>query len=190
MTIVSGREKKDHSTSSGGIGYAISSGSSLFYTRSTNPFKTHSRYLSVGLHIEEEGLALPYYNYYYDTIERNATQEYYLESGVGYRRLLLQDKMDSGFLPHVALEGGLSGYIAQVGDWRDFFSEFAMKWSPLASAGLGVSIFTGQAIYRAEMGFVSIIPLLPEDLFRRYGGFYLKVIIAGGTGRRGSSYQR
>ncbi|MCH7939616.1 MAG: hypothetical protein IID13_07715 [Candidatus Marinimicrobia bacterium] len=163
----------------GGMGFSMSSGQSIFYTRGTNPYLTNQFYYATGIHIEEEGLALPYYDPYTGRVERNASQNYFFELGLGWNRLLLQDKMAGGFFPHTNLQLGGSGFVVQVGRWRNLWREFSLRWTPYYQAGLGGSIYTGTAVYRVEGGYRGTLPLLAKDLFPRYEGFYLSIVMFG-----------
>lgn len=163
----------------GGVGFTMSSGQSIFYTRGTNPYNTNQFYYLTGIHIEEEGLALPYYDPYTGRVERNPSQDYFLELGLGWNRLLFQDKMAGGFFPHTNLQLGASGYVVEVGRLKTLLEEFSLRWTPFIQAGLGGSIFTGTAVYRVEGGYRTTVSLLAEDLFPGYGGFYLSIVMFG-----------
>ena len=167
----------DEKVQVGGMGFSMSSGQSIFYTRGTNPYLTNQFYYATGIHIEEEGLALPYYDLYTGRVERNASQSYFFELGLGWHRLLLQDKMAGGFFPHTNLQLGGSGFVVQVGSWRNLWQEFSLRWTPYYQAGLGGSIYTGTAVYRVEGGYRGTLPLLAKDLFPRYEGFYLSIVM-------------
>jgi len=179
LPLTADAQEDDKKVHDAGIGFSFSSGQSLFFTRSTNPFHTNHTYLTVGLHIEEEGIGVTYYDYYWGTYERNAIQRYYLELGWGWRRLWFRESMAGGFLPHSVIEGGASGYIARLGRLRNYFREATLRWAPYLQVGLGASIHTGTAIYRIEMGYLSTFHL-PESLFPGYGGAYLKIVISSG----------
>ncbi len=163
----------------GGVGFTMSSGQSIFYTRGTNPYNTNQFYYLTGIHIEEEGLALPYENPYTGYIERNPSQIYFLELGLGWNRLLFQDKMAGGFFPHTNLQLGASGFVVEVGNWRHLYREFSLRWTPYLQAGFGGSIYTGTAVYRVEGGYRGTVPLLSKDLFPGYEGFYLSIVMFG-----------
>jgi len=180
MPLMVGAQDSDKKVHDAGIGFSFSSGQSLFYTRSTNPFSTNHTYMAGGFHIEEEGIGLTYYNYYTNRYERRASQAYYLEMGYGWRRLWFRESMAGGFLPHSVIEGGASGYVARLGRLRNYFRETTLRWAPYLQAGLGASIHTGTAIYRFEMGYLSTFSHFPESLFPEYDGVYLKMVISSG----------
>jgi hypothetical protein len=163
----------------GGIGFTMSSGQSIFYARGTNPYRTNQFYYLMGIHIEEEGLALPYYDPYTGRVERNPSQSYFIELGLGWNRLLFQDKMAGGFFPHTNLQLGGSGFVVEVGKWRNQYREFSLRWTPYLQAGFGGSIYTGTLVYRVEGGYRGTLPLLAKDLFPRYEGFYLSIVMFG-----------
>lgn len=163
----------------GGIGFTMSSGQSIFYTRGTNPYLTNQFYYLTGIHIEEEGLALPYYDPYTGRVERNPSQNYFFELGPGWNRLWFQDKMAGGFFPHTNLQLGASGFVVDVGSWKHLWREFSLRWTPYLQAGFGGSIYTGTAVYRVEGGYRATLPLLAKDLFPRYEGFYLSIVMFG-----------
>ena len=163
----------------GGMGFSMASGQSIFYTRGTNPYLTNQFYYATGIHIEEEGLAVPYYDPYTGRWERNPSQSYFFELGLGWNRLLLQDKMAGGFFPHTNLQLGGSGYVVQVGSWRNLWREFSLRWTPYYQAGLGGSIYTGTVVYRVEGGYRGTLPLLAKELFPRYEGPYLSIVMFG-----------
>lgn len=180
MPLMVGAQDSDKKVHDAGIGFSYSSGQSLFYTRSTNPFSTNHTYLAAGVHIEEEGIGGIYYNYYTGRYERRSSQTYYLELGYGWRRLWFRESMAGGFLPHSVIEGGASGYIARLGRLRYYFQETTLRWAPYLQAGLGASIHTGTAIYRFEMGYLSTFSHFPKSLFPGYDGVYLKMVISSG----------
>ncbi len=180
LPLTAGAQESDKKVHAAGIGFSFSSGQSLFYTRSTNPFNTNHTYLAAGFHIEEEGIGVTIYDPWYGSVKLSGSQAYYLESGLGWRRLWFRESMAGGFLPHTSIEGGASGYIARIGPWRDYFRGTTLHWAPYVQAGLGASIHTGTSIYRVEMGYFYTLPLLPEDVFPPYGGAYLKMVISSG----------
>ncbi|UCH63838.1 MAG: hypothetical protein JSU77_05180 [Fidelibacterota bacterium] len=180
MPLMVGAQDSDEKVHDAGIGFSFSSGQSLFFIRSTNPFRTNHTYLTAGFHIEEEGIGVTYYNYTWGTYERRAKQRYYLEMGWGWRHLWFRESMAGGFLPHSVIEAGASGYIARLGRLRYYFQEATLHWEPYLQAGLGASIHTGTAIYRIEMGYLSTFSFFSGSLFPGYGGVYLKVVISSG----------
>ncbi len=164
-----------------GLGIAIFSGSSVFYTRSTNPVNTNHTYLEVGLHMEEEGFYLRVdpmivNEQGYATLQTAVKQRYYIDGGWGWRHLWFRDSMAGTFLPHTSVEGGISGYFAQFGRLREFFLDTSLRWTPYLQAGFGASIYTGSVIYRFEMGYHASLPLVDESLFPPFKGAYLMVI--------------
>lgn len=165
-----------------GLGYAMSSkGQSLFFTRGSDPFRTNQRYVSLGFHLEEQGLSLGIYNPYTGMVERNAAQMYYLESGIGLRRLLFQDKLAAGFFPHIMIEAGISGNPHELGQWRKLFLDTTMLWAPYFQVGGGASIYTASAIYRLELGYLatpSVAPTVFREEFPSYQGMFIKIIIS------------
>ena len=172
-----------------GLGIAIFSGSSVFYSRSINPVNTNHTYLDVGLHMEEEGLSIrqdPFLvdEYGYSTMQVAPKQRYYLDAGWGWRHLWFRDSMAGTFLPHTSVEGGISGYIAQFGKLREFFLDTSLRWTPYLQAGFGASIYTGSIIYRFEMGYHASLPLIDESLFPPFRGAYLMVIWSNAKGAR------
>ena len=62
LPLMAGAQESDKKVHDAGIGFSFSSGQSLFYTRSTNPFHTNHTYLAAGFHIEEEGYSYGYYS--------------------------------------------------------------------------------------------------------------------------------
>ncbi len=181
LPLTAGAQEDDKKVHATGIGFSFSSGQSLFFTRSTNPFSTNHTYLAAGLHIEEEGIGLSYYDYYMDSYYgRSAPQTYYLELGYGWRRLWFRESMAGGFLPHSTIECGASGYIARIGRLRNYFRETTLRWAPYVQAGFGASIHTGTAIFRIEMGYLSTFSYLREGLFPEYRGAYLKIVVSSG----------
>lgn len=179
MPLMVGAQDSDKKVHDAGIGFSFSSGQSLFYTRSTNPFRTNHTYLAAGFHIEEEGIGITYLDYWGNP-QRSAKQAYYLELGYGWRRLWFRESMAGGFLPHSVIEGGASGYVARLGRLRNYLRETTLRWAPYLQAGLGASIHTGMAIYRIEMGYLSTFSHFPESLFPGYDGIYLKMVISSG----------
>jgi len=187
LPLMAGAQENDEKVHDTGIGFSFSSGQSLFFTRSTNPFHTNHTYLAAGFHIEGEGSGPGYYDpygyndsYYYKS---QTSQDYYLELGWGWRRLWFRESMASGFLPHTVIEGGASGYIASLGRLRSLFREASLRWVPYLQAGLGGSIYTGTVIYRIEMGYLSTISTLsylPKGAFPEYQGAYLKIVVSSG----------
>ena len=180
LPLTAGAQESDQKVRAAGIGFSFSNGQSLFYTRSTNPFNTNHTYLAAGFHIEEEGIGIPIYNPWTGYYEPSGSQAYYLESGVGWRRLWFRESMAGGFLPHTSIEGGASGYIARFGTLRNYFRETTLRWGLYVQAGLGGSIHTGTSIYRIEMGYLSTFSHLSEDLFPGYRGAYLKIVLSSG----------
>ena len=172
------RADDDEKVRVGGMGFSMSTGQSIFYTRGTNPYLTNQFYYATGIHIEEEGYAAPYLDGL-GRINRDPIQEYYFELGLGWNRLFFQDKMAGGFFPHTNLQLGGSGFVVQVGRWRNLWREFSLRWTPYYQAGLGGSIYTGTAVYRVEGGYRGTLPLLDKDLFPRYEGFYLSIVMFG-----------
>ena len=163
-----------------GFGISFSTGQSLFYTRATDPFRSNHVYWAVGFHQEESGIALSFFNPYTGTQQRNASQKYYLELSSGWRHLLFRESLAGGFFPHTVLELGASGYLAQEGSLGNLFAEASFRWVPILQAGVGVSIYTGIAIYRIEMGYQATVTSLPKKLFPKYQGTYLKVVYSSG----------
>ncbi|UCH10916.1 MAG: hypothetical protein JSU61_03250 [Fidelibacterota bacterium] len=180
LPLGSSAKDKEAKVHDAGLGFSFSSGQSIFFTRATNPFKTNHTYLSGGIHLEEEGLGVTYYNYYLGQYERRSEQTYFLELGGGWRHLWFQDKLAGGFFPHTVIEGGASGYFAQFGRLRNLFKATSLRWVPYVQAGIGASIYTGTIIYRIEMGYLSTLPTLDEDVFPKYQGAFLKVIASSG----------
>ncbi len=169
---------KDRKPGVGGMGFAISSGQSIFFTRGTDPFQTNQIYYATGVHIEEVGLA----GYFYDEfgrVNRNPTQRYFLETSLGWHRLLFQDKMAGGFFPHINVQLGGSGYVIKAGKLRKYFNEFSLRWAPYLQFGFGGSIFSAGTIYHLEMGYLGTIPIYSKDRFPSYGGVYLSIILIG-----------
>ena len=181
LPVAAGAQEKDRVKGDSGFGFALSTnGQSLFYTRGTNPFRTHHRYISVGFHQEEHGINLPTYDFVTGTYRANPSRSYYLELGGGWRRLWLQDKLAAGFFPHTMVELGLSGYLAQFGKFRNYFKETSLRWLPYAQVAFGASIHTGTVFYRIEMGYLSSLPLPVKNGFKAYQGVFLKVVAASG----------
>jgi hypothetical protein len=189
-TILSADDKEDQErkVKGSGLGFSLSSGQSIFFSQSFQPLETKHGYYTVGFHIEEKGIGVWYYDPYLGRYERTSKQVYYLEFGYGRRRLCFQDKMAGEFLPHSSFEVGASAYIKRVGRLVEFFKGASLVWDPYVQVGFGASIFTGQAIYRVEMGYLGTlsewIDYLPEDLFPGYEGAFLKMIISSGRKRR------
>ncbi len=180
LPLTAGAQESDEKVHAAGIGFSFSSGQSLFYTRSTNPFNTNHTYLAAGFHIEEEGAGITICDPWTGYCQRPGSQAYYLESGLGWRRLWFRESMAGGFLPHTSIEGGASGYVARIGQWRNYFRETTLHWGLYLQAGAGASIHTGTSIYRVEMGYMSTFSHLSEDLFPGYSGAYLKIILSSG----------
>ncbi|MEE9465535.1 MAG: hypothetical protein V3W14_08205 [Candidatus Neomarinimicrobiota bacterium] len=167
---------KDGKSGVGGLGFALSTGQSIFYTRGTDPFKTNQIYYATGIHIEEVGMS----GYYYDAygrVDRNPTQDYYFEMGLGWHRLLFQDKMAGGFFPHTNVQFGGSGYVIKTGRLRNFLDEFSLRWAPYLQLGFGGSMFSGGAIYRMEVGYLGTLPVYDKDRFPSYDGMYFSIIL-------------
>lgn len=181
LPVAAGAQEEDRKMGDSGIGFALSNnGQSLFYTRGTNPFRTHHRYISVGFHQEEHGISVPYRDPFTGIVQSNPSRSYYLELGGGWRRLWLQDKLAAGFFPHTMVEIGLSGYVAEFGKFRNYFRETSLRWSPYWQVAFGASIHTGTVFYRIEMGYLSTIPLFDKDTFVHYEGVFLKIVAASG----------
>lgn len=179
--MAAGADDKKSRTGDAGLGYAISSdGQSLFYMRGTAPFKTNHWYLSLGMHMEEQGIAIGVYDYYTGRIERNPTQSYYLETGGGFRHLWLRKKMAGRFFPHTSVEVGAAGYVARFGHLKKWMKDSALVWSPYIQIGSGASIFGNGAIYRVEVGYLQTLSLLSEQKFPPYKGVYIKIVVSSG----------
>ncbi|MCH8836749.1 MAG: hypothetical protein IIA60_02980 [Candidatus Marinimicrobia bacterium] len=163
----------------GGMGFSMSSGQSIFYTRGTSPYHTNQFYYATGIHIEEKGLALTYYNPYTNQYERDPSQEYFLELGLGWSRLMFQEKLAGGFFPHTNLQLGASGYVVEVGRWNTVLQDFSLRWTPYYQAGLGGSIYTDTAVYRVEGGYRGTVRLSENDPFPSYEGPYLSIVMFG-----------
>lgn len=161
-----------------GFGISFSNGQSLFYSRATNPFRSNHTYFAVGFHQEGEGFSLDPYDPYRN---RFASVRYYLELGLGWRHLLFRESLAGGFFPHTVIEGGASGYLSQTGSLSKYFRETSFRWAPYLQAGLGASIYTGVAIYRIEMGYLTTLSYYPEDYFPVYQGVFLKVVYSSGV---------
>lgn len=185
LPLMAGAQESEKKVHDAGLGFSFSSkGQSLFFARSTNPFHTNHTYLAAGFHIEEEGGGPGYYDpygysdpYYY---RPRASQDYYLELGWGWRRLWFRESMAGAFLPHSVIEGGASGYVARFGRLRSLFRETSLCWVPYLQAGFGASVYTGTAIYRIEMGYLSTLSYLPKGAFPEYQGAYLKIVVSSG----------
>lgn len=181
LPMTAGAQEEDRKMGDSGIGFALSNnGQSLFYTRGTNPFRTHHRYISVGFHQEEHGISVPFYDYRTNTYRSNPSRSYYLELGGGWRRLWLQNKLAAGFFPHTMVEIGLSGYVAEFGKFRNYFKETSLRWWPYGQVAFGASIHTGTVFYRIELGYLSTLPLPDKNRFKPYQGVFFKVVIASG----------
>ncbi len=185
------RDEADRKIRDAGFGFSFSSGQSLFYSIATNPFRTNHTYLSLGFHLEEQGISVPFYDPILGSTQRNSTSDYYLELSLGWRRLWFRESMAGGFFPHTVLEVGTSGYLAQQGSLGKFFRETSFRWTPLLQAGLGGSVYTGVAIYRIELGlqtalnlnyFQSLLDLsyFSDNFFPAYEGMYIKMIFSSG----------
>jgi hypothetical protein len=136
-----------------GLGFSLSSGQSVFFSRSIDPFGDKHTYYALGFHVEEEGIGIVYYNPYMGSYDRISKQVYYLEFGYGWRHLWFKDKMAGEFLPHSSIEVGASSYVKKIGRLVKLFEGTSLVWDPYVQVGFGASIFTGQAIYRVEMGY-------------------------------------
>lgn len=169
---------KDGKPGVGGLGFALSSGQSFFYTRGTDPFKTNQAYYAAGLHIEEVGMAGTYIDLD-GRYNRNPDQRYFFETSVGWHRLLFQDKMAGGFFPHTNVQIGGSGYIIKAGKLSKLFNEFSLRWAPYLQLGFGGSIFSAGTIYRLELGYLGTMPVYDKDRFPSYEGMYLSIILIG-----------
>ncbi|UCD38530.1 MAG: hypothetical protein JSW54_03370 [Fidelibacterota bacterium] len=180
VPVIGSSQESDTKVHDAGLGFAFSSGQSIFYTRATNPFQTNHLYYSLGVHLEQEGIGITYYDYTLGDYATTSKQVYYLELGSGWRRHWFEDNLAGGFFPHTVIEAGLSGYLAQYGSLRKYFRETAFKWDPYIQIGAGISVFTGPAIYRIEMGYLSTLATLPVDVFPRYEGVFLKIVISSG----------
>jgi len=183
LPLMAGAQESDKKVHDAGIGFSFSSGQSLFLTRSTNPFHTTHTYLAAGFHIEGEGGGPGYYDPYGYYYKPQTSKDYYLELGCGWRRLWFRESMAGTFLPHTVIEGGASGYVARFGRLRSLFREASLRWVPYLQAGLGGSVYTGTAIYRIEMGYLSTISTLsylPKGAFPEYQGVYLKIVVSSG----------
>ncbi len=163
----------------GGFGFTMSSGQSIFYTRGTSPYRTHQIYSATGIHIEEKGLAFTYYNPYTGQYERDPSQDYFLELGLGWSRLMFEENLAGGFFPHTNLQLGASGYVVEVGRLKTLLQEFSLRWTPYLQAGFGGSIYTGTIVYRVEGGYRGTVRLREKDPFPGYEGFYLGIVMFG-----------
>lgn len=183
-------EVQERKVKDSGLGFSLSSGQSVFFSQSFEPLEPWHGYYTLGFHIEEKGIGVWYYDPYLGRYERTSKQVYYLEFGYGRRQLLFQDKMAGEFLPHGSFEVGVSAYIKRFGKMSEFFKDASLVWDPYVQAGFGASIYTGQAIYRVEMGYLCTISALgfatymPESNFPGYKGAFLKMIISSGQKRR------
>jgi len=171
---------EDGKPSFGGLGFALSTGQSFFYTRGTDPFKTNEFYYATGVHIEEVGMSGYYYDAY-GNVDRNPTQDYYFELGLGWHRLLFQDKMAGGFFPHTNVQFGGSGYVIKTGKLRNYLDEFSLRWAPWLQLGFGGSIFAGGTIYRMEVGYLGTIQVYDKGRFPYYDGMYFSIILIGAS---------
>ncbi len=174
----SAQEEGEQKVHAAGLGFSFSSGQSVFFSWSSDPFQTSHMYLAAGVHIEEEGIPQTYWNPYLQRYERTSSQTYYLELGLGWRRLLFREQMAGGLFPHLVIEGGGSGYLARPGRLRNYFRETTLHWAPYLQAGAGVSIFTGEVIYRVEGGYFAVFSYLPKEEFPPYGGAFVKIHIS------------
>ncbi|MFC1484191.1 hypothetical protein ACFL6Q_04005 [Candidatus Neomarinimicrobiota bacterium] len=184
VPLVAAEEDKETKIKDTGLGFSLSSGQSIFYSRSIDPFGDKHTYYSLGFHQEEEGIGVVYYNPYLGTYDRISKEKYYLEFGYGWRHLWFKDKMAGEFLPHSSIEVGASAHVKRIGRLVELFKGSSLVWDPYIQIGAGASIFTGQAIYRIEMGYLGTasewISYLPEGTFPGYQGAYLKMIISSG----------
>ena len=179
LPITSSATEDEPKVRDAGLGFSMSSGQSIFYTRSVNPFNTNHHYFAGGFHLESDGIPVVYYDAWGYPVTRSK-QVYFLELGGGWRHLWFQDQLAGGFFPHTMLEGGVSGYFAQFGRLRNLFREASLRWVPYVQAGVGASIYTGSIIYRIEAGYLTTLRTLPRDVFPEYQGAFLKIIISSG----------
>ncbi len=181
LPVVAVAQEEDRKIGDSGIGFALSTnGQSIFYTRGTNPFLRHHRYITVGFHQEEHGISVPYYDYFTNTYQTNRSQSYYLELGGGWHRLWFQDKLAAGFFPHTTVEFGVSGNVAEFGKFRNYFRDTSLRWSPYGQVAFGASIHTKTVFYRIELGYLSTLPLPVKNTFEPYKGIFFKVVAASG----------
>ncbi|MFC1481489.1 hypothetical protein ACFL6E_04490 [Candidatus Neomarinimicrobiota bacterium] len=158
-----------------GLGFTLSSGQSFFYLRGTNPYSRNQGFYSLGLHIEEEGIAVATQSYYGATPQRNAKQSLYLETNIGWRRLWFQDKLAGGFFPHTTVELGGVGFFDRGGTLENYLQDVSLTWAPSLAAGFGGTVATKNSIVRFEMGYLSTIKAGAKADFPHYDGFYLRV---------------
>ena len=170
-----------------GIGIALSSnGQSIFYNRTLQPFSTNHGYFSVGIHLEAESIPVQRYDPFTGRYYSNpGGQQFYMESGLGWRRLWLKERLAVGLTPHSVVELGGAGYVVQAGRLTEYFKGFTMVWAPYAQVGLGVSIHSGPALYRIDGGYLStLLDYYVSGQFQAYHGAYLKITFSGGVKRR------
>lgn len=164
-----------------GGGFVLSSdGQTLFFYRGTAPFKLYQALYTIGIHQEEPGLA-PAFADPFGNPYRNPSQEFYIELGLGGRRLLFLDKIGGGLFPYVTTELGASGYLAQIGFLRTGFRETSIHWGAFWQAGAGAAIHAANALYRFEMGYLQSYYPKDEADFPPYKGVYLKMIVSSGS---------
>ncbi len=170
-----------------GIGFTLSSGQSFFYMRGTNPYATNQGQYSLGLHIEEQGIALPR-QLSTGEIVRNPHQAFYFESNFGWRRLWFKEKMAGGFFPHTSVEVGGVGYFDEGGTLAKYMRDMSLTWAPSLAIGFGGSVFTKNSIMRFEMGHLSTLELGARNDYPHYWGMYLRFSMSNWerprTGRR------
>lgn len=157
-----------------GLGFTLSSGQSFFYMRGTNPYNLHQVFYSVGLHIEEEGFAIPTYNNY-GYPERNVKQSLYLETSIGWRRLWFKDKLAGGFFPHTTVELGGVGFFDDGGTLANYMRDISLTWAPAVGVGFGGTVFSKTSIIRFEMGLLSTIGNASKVGYPHYSGAFLRV---------------
>ena len=165
-----------------GLGFGMTSkGQTLFYFRGTSPFKLYQAYFAGGFHIEEPNLAFQYYNYYTQRWESISQQQFYIQLGAGGRRSLFLDKLATGFFPYVTLQGGVGGYLAELGSFSSRFKKFNLIWAPYLQAGVGAGVHAGVALYRLEAGYLGSIGQISPKGYPSYKGIYLRFIMSSGA---------